>query len=200
MKRCTTGTFCLITLAVFGFLSACGNEEETNDKRAIFSAPAEKQVMELTEEEWQNTIDELAAETERQMDDQLTADLICSMASAPAAIFSVEGCEAAYQECMNSADSEGLDQFMWESELPELPAVPEECTATVGELEQCFVDALAQARQAVETLNDLSCTNLAPLESEHFNAVDEEGSVPSCEVVAKKCPKADGQEPVINWT
>ncbi|RYZ04855.1 MAG: hypothetical protein EOO73_22010 [Myxococcales bacterium] len=84
-------------------------------------------------------------------------------------------CKMTYDECLAEPE---------EPSENECTKPTESCTATVGEIETCFSDTIAQAKAGLADLP--SCDDLGT----EFEVPTDNETPASCEIVQEKCPEA----------
>jgi hypothetical protein len=166
----------LITLALAG-LSACGGRPTIN-----FPVDDNRPVSSLTPAELQSMCNTMASS----VGDALR--MSCMMKGVMAkfeANGTTQTCQTSYDTCM--AKYQGITA---NCTLTSTSDVLKDCTATVGEYEACVNDGLA----LLDTLNHrLSCSmSLGDLQNLAVEMQSAQQGPPSCQALAKKCPKLNG--------
>lgn len=163
-------------LAVVGLLSLAGCKDDDGNNGS--GVPTSRELNSLSDAEarqlcgWmENTFAPVEPTTEQ----------ICT-AQAMWTSSTPQACEAATQQCVadNANAAPEPDEDLCADFADEFSS---SCTATVGELERCFSDMIAQAQTAWD---DIACSNAG---NQSLSQPAEFTQPASCDIVDEKCPE-----------
>lgn len=174
----------LLMMGVAFMMPACGDDDDDGGGGAGVEPvdtglPDDKTLSDLDEGDQEAICDAI--------DGLVGPEVQCVGAALFIGIFSEDAaaCQATFDACI--ADPE---QFAEDNELEpddeeecSVDEIPEDCSATVGELEACFSE---QAAAIQSLINNFQCAELLASEGEALGALEELG--PACQAVEEKCP------------
>lgn len=177
----------LLMLGAVAMASACGDDDGDSGSATVDSGlPEDKKISDLDEQEVEALCDAAESATE----DLIGPEFQCVAVALFFGVFSedAEACQTTFDLC--SADPE---QFLEDSGFEPDPEegddecniddIPEDCDATVGEIEAClneqvaFLQGLTRNFQCAELLADFDGES---------NPLEPNG--PACQVLEQKCP------------
>ena len=147
-----------------------------------------KAVSSLSEADQQAACEDIEAYYENKIPEAEQKRAACTLAGAFAAAFSSPttdaelqmACATARDECINSnetSEEEGEDSCAFDN-------IPDDCEATIGEVELCYEEQIEQTKQAFA---ELDCANLTLDEMEDM--MEATDTTPeSCKTLQEKCP------------
>lgn len=182
--------FSMVLMGIAGLLAvACGSDDDKSNgsggSATVDSGVADDKVAnQLTDQEAQKVCESVGKAADALAGGAEAQKATCGFA-AYAAVSAVtseqqggtaEDCKAVYDQCLKSPpDTSGAG---------ECSSPPDSCTATVGEIEKCFTDTLAQFKDFLASLP--GCDDVG---KEVDIPSTELPSPASCKVVEEKCPE-----------